>query len=135
MSNLQIKVKPPARVSFTQWADGSIVFNYTAETATALQSVLYQAAETVIEHAIEQATNAKRAEVERQRLPVSRLESLDEEIGRLQTLKQQVGEKRASLPPIPSAPAGKSAEQLAAETMAAQNALAGIDLGPAPSSV
>lgn len=94
----------PPLVTINQMPSGQIRFHYSADSVGPLQAALIQFANQLLETAI-YAVQAKRdAEVQRQQMPASRIETIDAELAALQARRAEVLATMSALPPVPAAP-------------------------------
>lgn len=92
----QFAFKPPYGVTFTQTADGTIIFNYTSNTRIILRDCLRNASRELTQEAITDVEKERKEEIERQRLPINKIQTLDSQIN---TLKSDLDEIPLSVIP------------------------------------
>lgn len=99
----ELALRPPHGVAFVQWADGSIHIRYASANVVILRESLLGLARQLSEQAIKQLEAERQAEIDRQRMPMSRLETINTEI---ESLKQAatVEPSGTTSPPVVNAP-------------------------------
>ncbi len=81
--HLDISLRLPPGLAFTQWKDGSIHIQYTIEDVVKLRDTLVETAQRLNQQAVEHIEAKKALEIERQRLPVSNMQKLDTQLSDL----------------------------------------------------
>lgn len=88
MSNtphFETTIRPPPGVSFTQWGDGTIKIRYSTRDVLPIRKMLLDLARNLTNEALEKLKADKQVELERQRLPLTRLQTINQEMQTLQT--------------------------------------------------
>jgi hypothetical protein len=93
----QVILKPPPGVAVNQYPDGTLRFHYTAETVLPLKAALFKMARELIDQAIAEVEARKAAELARQQLPITRIETIDTELAVLQAQKAEAEKQIAAL--------------------------------------
>ena len=98
MSHQSLMRLPPA-VTVNQMGNGVLRFHYSAHSVVHLQAALIQFAGSLLETAIAAVQAQKDAELSRQQMPASRLETIDQELAALQARRAEVVAQIGALPP------------------------------------
>lgn len=80
----ELGLTPPPGVAFIQWGDGSIRIRYAAKDVVPIRSMLLTLARSLTEQAIKRLGEEREAEIARQKMPLSRLETIQNEMKILQ---------------------------------------------------
>lgn len=88
--------KPPYGVTFNQFADGTIRFNYVATDTMTLSAALRDAANKLRDEAIERLRQARKEEVGKTQLPMTTVQQIDIQLNELVT--QKVLEEMPEIP-------------------------------------
>lgn len=81
----ETSLRPPPGVSFTQWADGSIRIKYSTRDVLAIRKTLLDLARNLTNEALDKLKADKNVEIERQRLPLTRLQQINLDMKSLET--------------------------------------------------
>jgi len=128
MSHQSILRLPPL-VTVNQMQGGQLRFHYSGDSVVALQAALIAFAGSLLETAIAAVQAKKNAELDRQQMPASRLETIDQELAALQGRRAEVLAQMAAAPPsTPPGPPLTVEDAMAAAVLAAQS----IPLPPPP---
>jgi hypothetical protein len=98
MSHQSLMRLPPA-VTVNQMGNGILRFHYSAASVVALQQALIVFAGSLLETAIAAVQAQKDAELSRQQLPASRLDTIDRELEALTARRAEVVAQIAANPP------------------------------------
>lgn len=117
LPQFETSIRPPPGVSFTQWGDGTIRMKYSTRDVLPIRKMLLDLARNLTNEALEKLKADKEAELERQRLPLTRLQTINKEMSSLQaemkgiesesidlSTLQEVIEERIKSAEIPLAP-------------------------------
>ncbi len=106
MSNqphFETSIRPPPGVSFTQWGDGTIRIKYSTKDVLPIRKMLLDLARNLTNEALEKLKADKQAEIERQRLPLTRLQTINQEMQSLTTEMKGIENESIDLSIIQSA--------------------------------
>lgn len=81
----ELGMSPPPGVAFVQWADGSIRIRYSTRDVVPLREMLLNLARGLTEQAIRKLQVEREQEIERQKMPLSKLESITRELHQLES--------------------------------------------------
>ena len=78
-----IRLVPPPGVAFTQWPDGSIQLTYSTDHVMPLRKMLIDNVKLLKDQAIAHLEKERQAEIDKQRMPLTRLERISKEMNQL----------------------------------------------------
>lgn len=80
---MDLAMRLPPGIAFIQWADGSIHIRYSVKDVVPLRETLLALAKTLTDQAIQKLEDEKRVEIERKKMPPSRIEKITKELNGL----------------------------------------------------
>lgn len=101
--HFKTSIRPPPGVSFTQWGDGTIQIMYTTKDVLPIRKMLLDLARNLTNEALEKLKADKQAEIDRQRLPLTRLQTINQEMQSLQTEMKGIDSETLDLGALQSA--------------------------------
>ncbi len=82
--HFETSIRPPPGVSFTQWGDGTIRIKYSVRDVLPIRKMLLDLARNLTNEALEKLKADRQVELDRQRLPLTRLQTINLEMQSLQ---------------------------------------------------
>ncbi len=101
--HFETTIRPPPGVSFTQWGDGTIKIRYSTRDVLLIRKMLLDLARNLTNEALEKLKADKQAELERQRLPLTRLQTINQDMQSLQAEMKGIDEESGDLSALQSA--------------------------------
>ncbi len=79
----ELGLTPPPGVAFIQWSDGSIRIRYATKDVVPIRSMLLNLARSLTEQAINKLQAEREVEIAKQRMPLTRLQTINTEMASL----------------------------------------------------
>ena len=79
----ELGLTPPPGVAFIQWGDGSIRIRYAVKDVVPIRTMLLTLARSLTEQAVKKLAEERQAEIDKQKMPLSRLQQITNEMNTL----------------------------------------------------
>ncbi len=80
----ELGLTPPPGVAFIQWGDGSIRIRYAVKDVVPIRGMLLNLARSLTEQALKKLSEERDVEIAKQKMPLSKLQSITQEMHKLQ---------------------------------------------------
>lgn len=99
MSNsiFELGLTPPPGVAFVQWGDGTIRIRYSTKDVVPIRKMLLQLARSLTEQAITKLREEREAEIAKQRMPLTRLELITQDMRALEGERTNIEKENSEL--------------------------------------
>lgn len=83
-TTFELGLTPPPGVAFIQWGDGTIRIRYATKDVVPIRKMLIQLAKSLTEQAVSKLKEEREAEIAKQRMPLTRLQRIQQDMKLLQ---------------------------------------------------
>ena len=80
----ELGLTPPPGVAFIQWGDGSIRIRYAVKDVVPIRGMLLNLARSLTEQALKKLSEERDVEIAKQKMPLSKLQTITQEMHKLQ---------------------------------------------------